>query len=79
MIERREIVTTLIDEAEARIGEIDALFCEEGFFERSGENRVKDLQTEQENLKTRVSELMAEWEDIETQLEEEDSPHDDSG
>ncbi len=70
LAERRDTVTKAIDDAEARIADIDALFCEDGFFVKTTEQQVKNLQTEQQTLKDRIHELMAEWEDIEAKLEE---------
>jgi DNA repair exonuclease SbcCD ATPase subunit len=66
---RRELATSAIEQAEARIEAIDARFCEEGFFESTPAAKVRSLQQEQEELRARVVELMAEWEAIEAELE----------
>jgi ATPase subunit of ABC transporter with duplicated ATPase domains len=66
---RQETVTSAIDAAEARITEIDDLFCRPGFFEETAESRVQSLQTEQQTLRAKVEDLMAEWERIDAELE----------
>ena len=66
---RRDVLTAAIDEAETRIGQIDARFCQDGFFETTPEDAVQSLQREQEALRSEVERLMAEWERIEGELE----------
>ncbi|MCP4502602.1 MAG: ABC-F family ATP-binding cassette domain-containing protein [Deltaproteobacteria bacterium] len=57
-----------VEEQEARIAAIDASFCEEGFFEKTSANEVRELQEEQEQLKTNLHPLMEEWEKLEVSI-----------
>jgi ATPase subunit of ABC transporter with duplicated ATPase domains len=67
--ERRETLTGRIDGAEARIREIDALFCEPDYFERTPAEEVRGLEAERARLERRVEALMREWEEAEAALE----------
>jgi len=66
---RREVITASIEELETRISDIDAKFCEAGFFDRTAEDKVRAMQGEQGMLRNQLESLMAEWERIETELE----------
>jgi len=59
-----------IERAESRIGEIDQLFCEPGFFDAHPPEKVQALEDERSRLETRVSELMERWERTEEALKE---------
>ena len=65
---RRDDITAAIEQAEQRAADIDGLFCKPGFFTKTSDTQVRDLQDEQARVKGRVAELMAEWEKIEAQL-----------
>ncbi len=65
---RRESVTEGIERAEARIDEIDRLFCEPGFFEATPGEGVRSLQEEQERLRREIEGWVEEWERIEAEL-----------
>ena len=51
-----------IDVAESRLQEIDAIFCEPAYYERTPPSEVKVLEAEMGRLKSEVTDLMAEWE-----------------
>jgi ABC-type multidrug transport system ATPase subunit len=67
---RRDDVTARIEEAEARIGEIDQVFCEPGFFDRTEAHEVASLEEERTSLQNEVEELVSEWEELERALAE---------
>ncbi len=69
LTERRDEITADIERAERRVEAIDLRFCEPGFFDRTPEPEVVELQKEQAALRARIDELMAEWEAIEQELE----------
>ncbi len=66
---RRDIVTAAIEKAEGRIADIDAAFCEPGFYENTESGRIRSLQNEREKLTAELTRLMSEWEGIEAELE----------
>ncbi len=66
---RRDVITAGIENAEARIDEINQSFCEPGFFDTTPPDRIRALQQEQQDLWSKVEELLAEWERIEAELE----------
>jgi len=65
---RQEVVTQAISCAEARVEEIDRIFCDPEFYELTPQDRVRTLQQEQDKLRHEVTALMAEWEQLEEQL-----------
>ena len=67
---RRDIVTAAIEKAEERVAEIDAAFCEPGFFETTESRKIRSLQNEREKLNSDLDGLMSEWEELEAKLEE---------
>jgi len=69
LAQRRDQVTAEIDKAEARINEINELFCDPTFFERTPVPQVQKLEAEQKKLSKKVEELMEEWETLEGALE----------
>jgi ATPase subunit of ABC transporter with duplicated ATPase domains len=62
-------VTTEIEAAEARIAEIDAGFCQPGYYEATPPDEVAGVERERAALQRRVEHLMAEWESLERELE----------
>ncbi len=66
--ERLDELTTAIDEAEARVAEIDATFCRPGYYDRTAPEEVADLEGERGKLEVRIEALMDEWESLERQL-----------
>ena len=67
---RREAITAEIEKAEARVDAINELFCNPGYFDKTPAKEVRELENEQQSLKSSVEELMAEWEALEQELEE---------
>jgi ATPase subunit of ABC transporter with duplicated ATPase domains len=70
----RDRLTAEIERAERRVGEINELFCNPGFFDRTAPKEVQRLETEQKSLAARVEELLAEWERVEAELEQVAAP-----
>jgi ATPase subunit of ABC transporter with duplicated ATPase domains len=64
----RDRLTAEIERAEKRVGEINELFCNPGFFDKTPPGEVKKLEGEQRALATRIDELMAAWSAVEEQL-----------
>jgi ATPase subunit of ABC transporter with duplicated ATPase domains len=65
---RRDELTERIERAEARISEIDALFCRPGFFEGTPDRDVRGLEEERAVLAAEVAELLARWEAVEEEI-----------
>ncbi|HEX7048806.1 MAG TPA: ABC-F family ATP-binding cassette domain-containing protein [Longimicrobiales bacterium] len=65
---RRDEVTAAIQSAEARIAEIDGIFCEPGYYDRAPVDEVGALERERAALLERIERLMDEWEGVETEL-----------
>lgn len=65
---RRDETTQAVERAEARIGEINEVFCDPTFFDRASRNEIQKLENEQKSLKEKVEALMAEWERLESDL-----------
>ena len=53
-----------VETAESRLGEIDAAFCEPGFFDRTPAGEVRQLRDERSRLESRVADLTARWEKL---------------
>jgi ATPase subunit of ABC transporter with duplicated ATPase domains len=66
----RDQALAAIEAAEARKAQIQALFCETGFFERTAKEDVAALEAEDRALAPRIEALIAEWEALETELAE---------
>jgi hypothetical protein len=66
---RRDELTDRIDAAETRIAEIDAAFCEPGYYDRTPAE-VATLEAERAELEATVERLMSEWESVERQLDQ---------
>ncbi len=67
---RLDTVTEQLQKAEARVGEINELFCDPTFFDRNSHKEVAKLEREQKELGARAEKLMAEWESLESELED---------
>ena len=48
--------------------EINEIFCDPAYFERTAPAEVRKLEQEQKRLSSRIGELMSEWEKIEEEL-----------
>ncbi|MCH8937141.1 MAG: ABC-F family ATP-binding cassette domain-containing protein, partial [Gemmatimonadetes bacterium] len=62
--ERQAGLTTRIEAAEARVKEIDAMFCKANYFEHTPPAEVRKAEAERNGLEREVSDLMAEWEQV---------------
>jgi ATPase subunit of ABC transporter with duplicated ATPase domains len=65
---KRDALTGGIERAEARIREIDALFCSPCFYAETPPKEVQRLKAEQDEMRTRVGELMAAWQALEDEI-----------
>ncbi len=63
-------ITDAIEAAEARVHEINEMFCDPSFFDRTPHEKVTKLEREQKKLGARVEDLMEEWEQVETERAE---------
>ena len=68
LLKRQEEIAASIEAAEARVAEIDEIFCEPTYYERTPPDEVKALETERTSLHTRVADLMSEWEQTEEEV-----------
>ncbi|MEQ8330420.1 MAG: ABC-F family ATP-binding cassette domain-containing protein [Longimicrobiales bacterium] len=66
---RRDDLTEQIEAAEARVAEIDALFCRPGYFEDTPPDEVAALQEERADRQARADAWMEEWADVERKIE----------
>jgi energy-coupling factor transporter ATP-binding protein EcfA2 len=64
----RDRLLAAIEAAESRGREIEALYCSDGFFERTGKAEIDALEREKAELGPKIEGLMAEWEAIEAEL-----------
>jgi len=64
----RDRLTEEIEKAEARIHEINEIFCDPAYFDRTPPKQVQRLEREQKEVARRVEELMREWEKAEEEL-----------
>ena len=67
---KRDTLTAEIEKAEKRVNEINELFCNPSFFEKTPAAEVKKLENEQKQLTTKVEQAMADWEQVEAELGE---------
>ena len=66
---KRDDLTGRIETAEARVAEIDALFCRPGYFDETPPTEVAALQEERAELQAATAALMDEWADVEREIE----------
>ncbi len=59
-----------IEKAEARVHEINELFCNPGFFDKTPAGEIRKLEKEQKDMGSRVDELMESWSAVEEELAE---------
>ena len=64
----RDEVTTRLEKAEARIHEINEMFCNPGFFDSTSRAEVQRLEAEQKRLVGEIATMMARWEALEREL-----------
>jgi ATPase subunit of ABC transporter with duplicated ATPase domains len=65
----RDKLLAEIEAAEARKGEIQAIYGDAGFFQRASRDEIDALVKEQEALGPKIEGLMGEWEAIEREME----------
>ena len=70
LAKRLDQVTADVEKAESRIHDINEMFCDPTFFDRTSRDHVKKLEAEQKTLSGKIEELMAEWESLEGQIGE---------
>jgi len=70
LAKKRDQLTASVEKAESRINEINELFCDPTFFDRTSRDKVKKLEEEQKNLSTQVEAWMGDWEKVESELGE---------
>ncbi|MEM7049329.1 MAG: ABC-F family ATP-binding cassette domain-containing protein [Acidobacteriota bacterium] len=66
---RRDEITSEVEKLEARIHEINELFCDPTYFDRTPRKEVNKLEAEQKKRREEIDRLMGAWEEIEEQLE----------
>ncbi len=65
---RRDEVVAAIEAAEARRAEIQAKYCEAGFYEKASKEEVDALHREETELGPKIDALVAEWESLEAEI-----------
>ncbi|MFQ5525862.1 MAG: ABC-F family ATP-binding cassette domain-containing protein [Thermoanaerobaculia bacterium] len=65
----RDRLADEIERDEGRVNEINELFCDPTFFDKTPPKQVNKLERVQEELKARVEEKIAKWEKVETEIE----------
>ncbi len=66
--ESRDALIARIETAEARVREIDELFCQSNFYEHTSIGEVRALEDERSRLQGKVVDLMSEWERTEGEI-----------
>ena len=67
--EERDRITAEIETAEARVAEIDELFCQPDYYEKTAREEVQKLEGEQRDAKETAERLMERWTEIEERME----------
>ena len=65
---KRNRITASIGAAETRIAEIDAIFADPAFYDRTAPEGVRRLEAERTARQAELDQLLKDWEDIETEL-----------
>ena len=68
LLKIQEELTASMEVAEARVAEIDGIFCEPTYYERTPPDEVKALEAERTSLQSEVAHLMSEWECAEEEI-----------
>lgn len=66
---RREKVAATVERLEARVHEINEVFCDPTYFDRTPHDAVRKLEGEQKKVNEQIDELMSEWEELETEID----------
>jgi ATPase subunit of ABC transporter with duplicated ATPase domains len=67
---KRDEALRAIEVAEARKAQIQALWCEAGFYEKTPKDEVKALEDEGKAIEGRIEALLQEWEALEVEIAE---------
>ena len=67
---QRDEYTAEIERVEERVGAINEMFCNPGFFDETPQPKIRKLEQEQKDLAAKVDELMASWEEAEQKIAE---------
>jgi ATPase subunit of ABC transporter with duplicated ATPase domains len=65
---RRDDIVARIEDAEARVGEINETFCDPSYYDRAAAKEVRALESEQDELRARIDALTADWEEAESAI-----------
>ena len=66
---RRDELTSAIETAEARVHEINDVFCDPSYFDRTPHKQVNRLEQEQKSLNEKIAQLVDQWEELERELD----------
>jgi len=66
--DRRDRIFARIEAAEARVGEINEIFCDPSYYARTPPEEVRALEAEQNQLRATIAEVTEEWEAAESAL-----------
>ncbi len=67
---QRDDLTAEIEKAEARVNEINEIFCDPTYFDRTPPKQVAKLEKEQKDLTVKVEGWMEAWAEVEGEIEE---------
>jgi ATPase subunit of ABC transporter with duplicated ATPase domains len=68
LVGRSEKLSSELDRSEARLKEIEAIYCRPRFFESTPRGDVQKLDVERDQLTRRIEALIAEWEGVEAEI-----------
>ena len=68
LTQERDSLTADIEQAEARVNEINETFCDPKFFDRTPDKEVRKLEQEQKAMSSKIEELMTRWEELEADI-----------
>ncbi|KPK64933.1 MAG: ABC transporter ATP-binding protein [Gemmatimonas sp. SG8_38_2] len=66
---RLEEITARIEVAEARVVEIDEIFCQPNYFAQTPAQEVHALEQERSSIQSELTDLMSEWERLEEKID----------
>ena len=67
---KRDDLTMSVEGIERRLREIDAMFCEDGFFDRSSTDEISRLEAERADVEKKLEDLMEQWSAAEARLDQ---------
>ncbi len=68
LLRERDSLETDIESAEARVNDINEIFCDPKFYDRTPDKEVRKLEQEQKTLSSKIEELMTRWEELEAEI-----------